>query len=144
MTRRRVASVLCITGLILFVFLVVSQLSPRTVWIEECNGYCAISQKYGSNENQSYAIVFQQVEFTFRYWVYPHPGITDLPYIAYFTVRFTDGESENLSIASGGFVGVHPDNPLLPVFTNHTNPFAGVATANTEELWGHWVFLVSV
>jgi hypothetical protein len=144
MAGKRALIAVGLVAMVALGLVIVSQLGPETVWIEESGKYFAESQKYDSNSNQSFSITFRGVEFVFHYWIYPNPGISDLPNIAHFTVRFQDGLSENLTIAVGGFVWVAPDNPLLPILSNHTDPTAGVATAHTEELWGNWVYLVSV
>ncbi|UCE09387.1 MAG: hypothetical protein JSW61_10475 [Candidatus Thorarchaeota archaeon] len=144
MVDRRAIAATALIALVAVGFVIISQFVPQTVWIEEANQFFVASQKYDYNDNQTFTVTFQGVEFTFHHWFYPDQGVTDLPYNAHFTVKFQDGASENLILAVGGYVVVAPWNPLRPVLTNHTSPVAGVATAHTEELWGHWVYLVSV
>ncbi len=115
-------------------------------------GLCFVSERQSSEGNVSYTTSFHNVSFTFNYWTYPvmydENGtsyyVTDMPYRAYFTVRFSDGAIENLSIAVGGYTGVFPLAPLRTAMTTHASPQAGIGTAFTYELHGHWVFLVSV
>lgn len=119
--------------------------------LPENEGLFHISQRHDSNNNESYSVTFQGVDFTFNYWIYPvmyYNGTavspTDMPYRAHFTIHFDDGVTENISIAIGGYVGLYPDAPLYSVVTEHNNPRAGVATADTYDLHGYWVLLVSL
>jgi len=115
----------------------------RVATIPENGELYHISQRYDSNNNESYSIIFYGVTFTFDYWTYPW-GATDLPFSAHFTIHFDDGVIEELSILIGGFVGVASDAPLLPILSNHSNPQAGVATAHSYDLHGYWILLVSL
>lgn len=124
--------------------------------VPQCGVLTFVSEKYDSSfsgtYNESYTVDFHGVNFTFNYWTYPvsysENGtpifITDMPHKAYFTIQFSDGVSENLTISVGGYIGVYLVAPLMPIVTDHVLPQAGVATASTTEMHGYWVFLVSL
>ena len=124
--------------------------------VPQCGALSFVSEKYDASSsgtyNESYTVEFQGVNFTFNYWTYPvsysENGtpiyITDMPHQAYFTIQFTDGVSENLTLSVGGYVGVNQIAPLIPSVTDHVLPKAGVATAFTNEMHGYWVLLVSL
>lgn len=110
--------------------------------IDEC-GFSFISGVYDSNSNSTYSSVFHGVNFTFLYTTYPYQ-VSDLPFIAHFQILLPDDVVENLTLDVGGYVAVYPMAPLRVVASLHAGPRAGVATANSHQLVGKWVFLVSV
>ena len=119
--------------------------------VEE-HGLFYISGIQDTNDNESYAIEFQGVSFTFLQ--YNLPGfygpngtfytVPDAPDTAHFMLTYPDDEVEYLELSVGGFAPVRPGSPLRPIFGNHTYPKAGVATAFTAQLHFKWVYLVAV
>ena len=110
--------------------------------VDEC-GFCFISGVYDSSANTTYSSVFHGVNFTFLYTTYPYQA-TDLPFIAHFQILFPDDVVETLTLDVGGYVAVYPSAPLRVAASLHERPRAAVATANSFQLVGKWVFLVSI
>ena len=119
-------------------FLVVPALFGMVV-LPAQGGLCLLSARYDWNDNSSYSVVFHSVNFTFLYSSYPDPELRDVPYTAYFVVRFSDGLIENLSLLYSGFGG----SSLHGVVTSHSFPRAGVVTGSIDELWSAWRFTVA-
>lgn len=142
-TRKHVVAIVASILVISVVgFLVVDPMYFGVGVVEEC-GFCFISEIYDSNSNTTYSLVFRGVNFTFLYTTYPYEA-TDLPFIAHFLISFPDDIAENLTIDVGGYVAVYPTAPLRVAASLHMGPRAAVATANSLQLVGKWIFLVSV
>jgi hypothetical protein len=140
--KRVVAVVVSILVVSVVGLLVVDPMYFGVGVVDEC-GFCFISGINDSNSNTTYSLVFRGVNFTFVYTTYPYQA-TDLPFIAHFEILFPDDVVENLTLDVGGYVAVYPTAPLRVAASLHMGPRAAVATANSFQLVGKWVFLVSI
>ncbi|MFX1299598.1 MAG: hypothetical protein ACFFAL_06500 [Promethearchaeota archaeon] len=113
------------------------------IWIPALGEVSYVSAPFGTNENQSYSVIFHSVNFTFLGSTYDYGELRDLPRTAHFLITFSDGQKENLTLHYNGFIGLSRFfiNYHWNV-TNHVSPRAGVITGNSEVLFNGWQFLV--
>jgi hypothetical protein len=126
---------------------------PDAEYLLNFGGYYYVSDIQGPNSNISYSIIFHEVNFTFLYWYWPKFVVMNniTAFVAEQTVhvhvliRFSDGSSELLIayVDSPGSCLIGIDSTLHGVTSNHSNPQAGIASAETEELHSNWVYVVS-
>ncbi len=87
-------------------------------------------------QNESYSVLFREVNFTFLY--YERKPI-DSPSPAYFAIIFADGTIERLSISIPGLV-LFDD----VVRSNHTAPQAALYTHGSSDVLWKWYCAVSL
>ncbi|MFW9846367.1 MAG: hypothetical protein ACFFD6_06445 [Candidatus Thorarchaeota archaeon] len=116
------------------------------------NRLCYVSDIQDTNENESYALMFHGVNFTFMYYTLPiyydengtGYAVPDAPSTAHFMLTYPDDAVAYLNLSIGGHVIVLSESPLFPKFGDHATVKAGVATAFTPQLHFKWVLLVAV
>ncbi len=112
-------------------------------WIPALREVSYVSAPFGPNENQSYAVIFHSVNFTFLGSTYDYGELRDLPRTAHFLITFSNGLNETLTLHYNGFIGI--SRFFIEYHwkvTNHGSPRAGVITGNSEVLFNSWQFLV--
>jgi len=117
-------------------------------------GYFYVSDIQDHHSNSSYSIIFHEVNFTFLYWYWPEHSVynnvtaflAEQTVSVYVNVTFTDLLSEILviQINSPGSCYFAGGSILRGMSSNHWNPKAGIATAQSEELYDSWVYVVSM
>jgi hypothetical protein len=120
----------------------------------EMGGICYVSTRYGLNNNESYSVMFLDVNFTFLYFTgpwYTIPGtnisgpLHPFTWDAFFIVSFSDNSSELIRlILRGTDTDASFSGFGYPSFTRHTQPRAGVVIhelANDDV--NTWRYLVS-
>ena len=124
-------------------------LSPRHLGIgliTETGGWSHISDFYYPNDNVSYSVVFQGVNFTFLYWTYPLLDVTytlsDAQYTAYFHIQFSDNTTEEIHFYAGDYFATNTW-PLFITTTTHTSPKAGILHGGYLNKPTGWQFVVS-
>lgn len=141
--KRSLTKILLLVVAIVLILGLISGQLLGIVWIPALGGLCFISAPFGTNENQSYSVIFHSVNFTFLGSTYDYGNLTDAPSTAHFLITFNDGQKENLTLHYGGFI------PIAVLFieyhwniTNHVSLRAGVITGNSWILYNRWQFLV--
>jgi hypothetical protein len=127
---------------------------PNAEYVQNFGGYYYVSDIHGPNGNISYSIIFHDVNFTFLYWYWPDfvvmnnitVFVAEQTVHVHVMVKFSDGSTEFLiaDIDSPGSCLIGIDSTLHGVVSEHSNPQAGIASAETEQLHSNWVYIVSV
>ena len=110
--------------------------------ITETGGMSYVSDIYTPNDNVSYSVMFQDVNFTFLYWTYLS-YLTDDYYTAYFRIHFSDNNTEVLNLRTGAYGDTYRNLPLLVVITVHSSPMAGILYSGYLNSPTGWQFVVS-
>ncbi len=143
--KQIIASCIAISTILAVSLVAYVILSPRHLGIgliTETGGWSHISDFYSPNNNISYSVMFQEVNFTFLYWIYPDPLITDLDYRAYFSIQFSDDTTEALQFNTGSYWATN-SWPLYVETTQHASPKAGILHGGYLNKPTGWQFVVS-
>lgn len=141
MARKMKWSIRLLIVLTLVLVLGILAIAPQVLRFEQVPGsnkLWYVSEAYCVGSNESFAVVFHSVEFTFQY----EEGMPlDAPIPIHFMVAFSDGTVENLTTSIGGWLM----QPPRVVMTNHTNPQAAIVSAYDDaEEWYSWYYAVSL
>ena len=153
MRGSRKALVIVISVVIVLGFAyILSPVQPASIgYLSNLGGFYHVSEIQTAPSNESYSVIFHNVNFTFLYWCWSIPSINGSPIPAEQTVylfvqlSFSDDSVEiiEISIHSSSTCIIGGNPYLRGSVSIHTQPRAGVASAYTEELVGNWVYLVS-
>ncbi|MFQ5832346.1 MAG: hypothetical protein ACE5H4_06575 [Candidatus Thorarchaeota archaeon] len=113
-------------------------------FVADTGGFCFVSTPYGPNDNVTYTVDFHEVKFKFLYWYTP-PHAFDIGYTVYFNIRFEDGTTETLTVATGSWWYTHGGlkRPLSGTATEHTSPTEGILVGDYLDSPPRWQFTVS-
>ncbi len=143
-----VVSLLVVVG---FVYILAPVQPASTGYLTNIGGIYHVSEIQAAPNNESFSVVFHNVNFTFLYWCWSIPSINGSPIPAEQTVyvfvqlTFSDDSVETIEIGihCSSFCVVGSNPYLRGNVSTHSQPRAGVASAYTEELVGKWVYIVS-
>ncbi|MFW9814210.1 MAG: hypothetical protein ACFFF9_17235 [Candidatus Thorarchaeota archaeon] len=141
--KRQIAIGILLTTIIIIGLIAFVTMDPRFLgigMITEIGGLSHVSETYYPNDNVSYSVLFQEVNFTFLYWTYPYP-LADAAYTAYFLVQFSDSTIEEINLNTGSYWAENTW-PLDIKTTVHTSPKAGILYSGYLNKPTGWQFVV--
>ncbi|MFW9979869.1 MAG: hypothetical protein ACFFEJ_17435 [Candidatus Thorarchaeota archaeon] len=97
-----------------------------------------ISESYDTNGNETYSVIFNDINFTF---LYTEETPLDVPIPVHFRVDFPDGTTEYIANTIGGLM-MQPPRIVMSV---HLKPQVAIVCSfgDSHEDWYSWYYAVS-